>query len=335
MNESVKVNQAILHILDQNNGVPIFSDVMIGDNSDSLDFIYSHILNLIDDLKVKKLSFENENNEVKQAIEALKSEEKTFEEVSKIVGNRFYEFMIKHIEIEPGDYIFTRFVMGDDDCFGVLKFPYKESYIHYVEAGEVGQSNMIIKQRTTLPGLKQKISECFIININTLEVFLKEKKYEIDGEKIFYLSGLFLEVNEAKSTYEKMKQCEQTMKSVAKKYCDDEVATMQKFKSEMSKKAFEDEEIVFEEIVDNVFKEQHEIKEICKEEMDKKGILNDSIEVNESVQKNLTKKHKILIDDGIEIKVPVEYLERTDKIEILNNPDGTFSFMIKNINKIK
>lgn len=335
MDDKIKIDRGILHILDIENGMPIFSDEFLEEDEASLDFIYAHILNLIDDLKVKKLFFKEDTNEIRKISEKLKLNEEYFLEATKNVGQIFYDLMDKHIEISSGDYIFVKFEMNGDPCFGMFKFPYRESYIHYVESKDGIQQNKIIRQMTTLPGLKQKIGECFIINLETLEVYLKEKKVEIDGEKRYYLSELVLEVEEGKSTYEKMKQCEQTMKSVVKKYCDDEQKAMQKFKSEMSKKAFEDEEIVFEEIVDEVFKEQHEIKEICKDEMEKKGLLKDKIEVNEPVQKTLTKKHKILIDEGIEIKLPVEYLDRQDKIEILNNPDGSLSFVIKNINKIK
>ncbi|MCT4660701.1 MAG: nucleoid-associated protein [Tissierellales bacterium] len=335
MDDKIKIDRGILHILDIENGMPIFSDNFLEDDEASLDFVYAHILNLIDDLKVKKLFFREEDNKVRIIAEKLSEDGEYFLEATKEIGQIFYGLLDKYVDISAGDYIFVKFDMNGDPCFGMFKFPYKESYIHYVESSENGQQNKIIRQMTTLPGLKQKIGECFIINLNTLEVYLKEKKCEIDGEKRYYLSELVLEVEEGKSTYEKMKQCEQTMKSVVKKYCDDEQKAMQKFKSEMSRKAFEDEEIVFEEIVDAVFKEQHEIKEICKDEMDKKGLLKDKIEVSEPVQKTLTKKHKILIDEGIEIKLPVEYLDRQDKIEIINNPDGSLSFIIKNINKIK
>ena len=44
---------------------------------------------------------------------------------------------------------------------------------------------------------------------------------------------------------------------------------------------------------------------------------------------------KIKTDSGIEVKFPLEFANRRDKIEFINNPDGTVSILIKNVEKLQ
>lgn len=46
------------------------------------------------------------------------------------------------------------------------------------------------------------------------------------------------------------------------------------------------------------------------------------------------KNQKIRTDTGIELSFPTAYFENPDKIEFINNPDGTISIEIKHVGKI-
>ncbi|HBC96700.1 MAG TPA: hypothetical protein DC034_07910 [Clostridium sp.] len=58
------------------------------------------------------------------------------------------------------------------------------------------------------------------------------------------------------------------------------------------------------------------------------------IEVDENLDKKIPRTQKLVTDDGIEIKIPTSYLTNGNKIEFLNNPDGTISILLKNIRDI-
>jgi hypothetical protein len=51
-------------------------------------------------------------------------------------------------------------------------------------------------------------------------------------------------------------------------------------------------------------------------------------------EKKLT-VHKLKMDNGISLDIPVEIYRDRDIIEFVNNPDGTISIMIKNISNMK
>ena len=46
-------------------------------------------------------------------------------------------------------------------------------------------------------------------------------------------------------------------------------------------------------------------------------------------------KQKFRLDNGIEISIPLELYKDPEVVEFINNPDGTTSVIIKNIEKIK
>lgn len=329
----LKIQQGILHILDMNNGLPLLSDQGLEIEADTFDFLYAHVLNILEELDLRELTLVNDENAIWQQVKSLNDE--NFVQVSKEICQIIFDYQITQPMIPSGDFLLLEMLLNDKEYLGLLKFEYKESYIHYVDQTELGINNKIICQRVSLPGLKQKAVEAFFMEKEGNRLLIKDKKYEINGEKKAYLSEILLEAETAFSVKEKLNKYEKTMKNFVKKYCDDDLEVIQKVKTEMVKQADEKGEISFDEVVDEVFFENTELKNLCHEELIKKGIEDTKVEATEKVQKNITKKHRIVIDNGIEVKLPIEYMDRADKIEIINQPDGSISFVIKNIESIK
>lgn len=71
---------------------------------------------------------------------------------------------------------------------------YKESYTH--EITEIPDNPVIntdiIKTHSLLPSATSRIPEAVVINLSDYHIKLLEKKYEINGEKAYYLSENFL-----------------------------------------------------------------------------------------------------------------------------------------------
>lgn len=56
----------------------------------------------------------------------------------------------------------------------------------------------------------------------------------------------------------------------------------------------------------------------------------DTVQVAPSTVRRM-EKQSIRTPDGVEIKIPISLYERGDAVEFINNPDGTISLLIKNI----
>ena len=60
-----------------------------------------------------------------------------------------------------------------------------------------------------------------------------------------------------------------------------------------------------------------------------------NISLNENVVKKIPKTQRLVTEDGIELKIPISFLNSHEKVEFINNADGTISILLKNIRDIQ
>ena len=84
-------------------------------------------------------------------------------------------------------------------------------------------------------------------------------------------------------------------------------------------------------IAQATFGDDFTVKERFREEAAKKGLTQRKVEVSDNIESKIFKKQKFVTDSGIELSIPTDYLMREDIVEFRNNPDGTISVEIKNI----
>ncbi|RYD02712.1 hypothetical protein N752_23315 [Desulforamulus aquiferis] len=142
-----------------------------------------------------------------------------------------YDLMSKYSNVPSADLVCCIFQLAHSDYLGIVKLNYKPSFIHYVLQEETGRVNNIVKQKTSLPNEGQKVEECIFINLDDFSIKIIEKKYEIDGEKRFYLSSDLLECTEDLSAKEKIKILEKAVEdTIIKYYGENELARKAEYK---------------------------------------------------------------------------------------------------------
>ncbi len=334
MDSNILVEKLIVHILDGAVGSPVLSDFNYEMDSDMYEYIEKHIFRIFKDIDLKKVYFTNDENLFNKTCLKLKHGQEDFIPVTKNIVSRIYEFMNKNPEIPSADLICTLFKKDNSKYLGILKLNYKESYIHYIEENQDGREIRIVNQKTALPLATQKIDECILVNMEDFSILLKEKKYEIDGEKRFYLSKDILESTEALSDKEKIDIINKASKKVVKKYCNDDVTKIAEIKNAIAESVEDSMTIDIEEVGDKVFKGNTEMQQIYNEEIEKRGLKEKTLSVNENVEKKVMKKQRLVTGEGIEIKLPASFLSRKDKVEFMSNMDGTISILLKNISEI-
>jgi hypothetical protein len=124
-------------------------------------------------------------------------------------------------------------------------------------------------------------------------------------------------------------------KSINKKYFDEDFEKAIKLKKAVSDSFDENSEIHIEQVASKVFEKDLGIQNEYVEEISKAGLSEKKVVIPEKIVEKKFRTHKIKTDTGIEINFPLEYADERDKIEFMNNPDGTISILIKNISKIE
>ncbi|SNS59818.1 hypothetical protein SAMN05446037_101422 [Anaerovirgula multivorans] len=333
--DSLRIDKAILHILDSNVQIPIISSKELELEQDILKFLEGHILKVLSNGSVKTGVFHKVDNLIYNLCKKLTSEMENFTIISAELANNLFSIMIKNPDIPPGDVIICIFEQENNKYVALMKFNYKSSYIHYVMNTDEGNVNTIIKQTTTLPNDAQKSDECIIISLSDYEIKLLEKEYEINGSKDFYLSKLFLKCDCDFSNDDKFKIINKVTQKLNKKYFDEDFKKTAKLHKAIADSMEESDEIKIDSIASEVFEGNHEIKNEYIDEIRKEGLKGDVVNIQESnlVTKKL-RTHRLKTDIGIEINLPSDHYHNKEIVEFINNPDGTISILLKNITKI-
>jgi hypothetical protein len=334
MEIEIIVKKAILHILDNASQIPVLSNKELDLNDDLQIYLSKHLSKILSDQNLKKASFIEDNNMILSLCKSLSEDDSNLINASAEIANTLFELMSKHIDIPAADIILTIFNLNNTDYLGLLKLNYKKAFTHWVNTIDNGNINSIIQHQTLLPLDNQRIDECFLVNLEDFSLKIIEKQVEINGEKDYYLSKLLLRCTSELSNNSKLKIINKVTKDINKKYFDEDYEKAIQVKKAISDSLENTEKIQIQEVAATVFKESEDIQKEYIEEISKAGIKEQEIILPEKVIEKKFTTQKIKTDTGIEINFPIEYAENQDKIEFINNPDGTISIVIKNIGKI-
>ncbi len=333
--ENILLDKVILHILDSNLDEPVLSGVELDMEGDVQEFLEKHILKVSNDGDMKNARFNLEGNEVYDLCRKLAQDDTAFTDVSRQLAAGLFSIMKQNPAIPSADLVFTTFKGEGVRYFGMLKLNYRASFIHYVAHTNEGVANQIIKQKTTLPGEAQKVDECVLINLDTLELQVLEKQYDICGNREPYLSMYFLKCETDLSYKQKLKILDKTVSKISKKHFDEDFEKVVELRSCLVESLEETGEIKVGSVAERVFSENREIQRQYVEEVKKAGLVEEVVAIPDTV--NTGSKYttqKIKTASGIEIKFPADVYNNKEEIEFINNPDGTLSILIKNVSKV-
>ena len=335
--EDIRMKKMIVHIMDSSIGMPVLSDTELVYGSEVAEFVRDHIAKVSSGDEMKECHFYQEESEVYQMLAGY--DDKDFVQMSKTAAGFLYEIMGSNIDIPPADLLVVRFREKETEYLAFLKMNYKSLYTHRtmpIAEGE-GNSNEIIRHKSILPSESQRLSEAAIIRLEDLTLWVLEKKYEVNGEKVNYFSYLFLKCSSHLSHKSKLSIVSRAVESVQKEGFDD----TERFEKQMRAKQILQEEMqenggfVVEEIAEKIFDDQPELKVAFQDKMEKYDMVKEKIEPrSENTVRKFQSQH-LYTDTGIEIKIPMEQYKNPRSVEFITNPDGTVSVLIKNIEHLE
>ncbi|MEE1312993.1 MAG: nucleoid-associated protein [Lachnospiraceae bacterium] len=326
--DEIIIRKAIVHILDCDSGFMKTSNALLDLGPDLNEFLRGHIFRLIDSDDTKQCRFSEDLSPICNMLEELnEKDDDQFIEVSKVLAENLFDIMCESVEIPPADFIVASFQVQSTVHLALLKMNYKDSYIH-LQVDEV--QNDIIKQHI-MPSTGARLTEAVIINLETMDIRLVEKRYEIKEEKINYLSERFLMCHTDLAPKRKFNILTRVINDISNKYDSADVKKKLETKSRLQKEFEENQEFNVSDIGDKIFGDNTEKKEAFDAKMERYDMQYDNFSVvKESTVKKL-EKQIIVTDTGIEISIPMEEYNTKENVVITKEPDGTATITIKNI----
>lgn len=331
--DEIIIRRAIVHIMDGELGYPVYSEEELKLSPDINDFFRNHIYKIMSGDDLKKCYFaEEENSKIYDLVKEF--QEENLVAYSKEFAVELYGIMNANISIPSGDLAVVTFQANGGLYLALLKMNYKESYVHMTQSQETGNVNQIICYQSTLPAAGSKLSEAVIINLSDYSVQIIEKKYEVNGTKVNYLSELYLKCRAGMSSKSKLSIVTKAVEQVNKKHYAQEPVRQMEAKRIIREEIEDTGSINVEKISERIYGNAPEIKEEFDTKMEKYHMEKAEVTPQSGQTMKKFEKQYLRTDTGIEINIPMEQYQDANQVEFLTNPDGTISVIIKNINKI-
>lgn len=331
----VSIEKAILHILDANSGVSVFSDTELDISDASINnFITKHIEKTYEDAGLRNGEFAD-NSGFKYHLAEYLNGETSFQRFSLVVAERIYDAVKSAETTESCDVIVCECIANEQKTIAILKCDNKVGYTHQVTQDDGKFSNALINHYAILPTTTQKIPECAFINEDDFSIKYAGKKHKIDGESVDLIADILLECHFDISVRESIN----AVKKIAKKVTDDNggdsIETSAKIKEFIVKNVEENEFEFIEpkEIANAVFDGRPVMRDEFMEKIEDAKV-PEKVEVTSYLTKKMSANVKLVTDIGVELSFPAEYYRDGKYIDIINNEDGTISIQINNIGEL-
>ncbi|MCR5757988.1 MAG: nucleoid-associated protein [Selenomonas sp.] len=328
----VVIDKAILHILDFNSGMTVYSDEELTVQDSIETFLLKHIEKAWGSQDAKPGTF-YEDSHCAQLLAEYLSGEMSFVPFSKELAKKLEDAFVHAEEMASSDVIVADVRIDDRRQIVIFKSNSHIGYTHQVNQTEAGIKNEIINHYSIMPNLSQKMEEFAFIDTETKAVSVTAKKYTIDGNSILVFPEVLLECSLTPSPKEAIKNLSKTAAKVAEAYGQDQIATEAAVKSYVTENMQTTDELDLTEAGREIFKENPSMQADFDTAIKEAGF-TEPVKMDQEATIKKMCKHKLKTDTGIELTVPSEYFDNTEFMEFHNNEDGTLSIMLKHIGNI-
>jgi len=333
--EAIRIEKVIVHILDALSGLPALSDTPLEFGSELADFLKEHISNIMSKDDVKECDFYQQESQVYHMM--IQYAKEHFVEISKDLANGLYTIMNANVDIPSADLFVVQFRCDEITYLGILKMNYKESYTHRTAQSEEGNANQIIRHKAILPSEKQRLTEAAVIRLNDYKIFLIEKKYEVNGEKLNYFSQLFLKCHGNMSHKSKLSCVVKAVDHVQEEFVQDDKRYEEALRAKeiIGQELIEQGGFIVEDLAEKLFQENVAMKTAFQDKIEQYDLVKQEVSPKNEGTVKKYQTQVLTTDSGIEIKIPMADYQNPGKVEFITNQDGSVSVLIRNIGHLR
>ena len=331
--DDIIIRKGIIHILDSHNGYLGLSNDLLDMGPDLMEFIRGHIFKILESDDTKKCKFDGSLSPIPALLEEMQEkEDDSFIRASRLLAESLFDIMCDSVTIPAADLVVVSFQLHSVVYLAMLKMNYKETYVHKEAENEV---NDIVKQRI-MPMGGAKLTEAVIVDLLEYKVQLVEKKYEmLAGDKINYISERFLQCHADMAPKKKFQILNKTITDINNRYDGTGLKCRMDAKSKLREQFADKNEFRVNEIGNRIFGESPEKKQEFDDRMERYDMQYDKFTVGKENTVRGLEYITIETDAGIEIKIPIEEYITKENIEIVEEPGGGSTVIIRNIEQAR
>ena len=332
----MKINHAILHILDFDSGVNVMSERELDlDSRQVRSFVSTHLRRAREAADNRRGTFA-ENSGFAGELKGFLFGDRDFIDLSRQVAEFIAGELAKAEKPESADVLVADFDDEDDArWFAVLLLGSRQAFMHEVarEAGEV--RNDIARHYAILPNPSQKLASYALVRASSMDILFRDKTRKIAGEDVMLIPDGLLQCTSGVSGKEVIDTVTRVVEQVAEEHGANTAVALAKAKAAVSEAVEDDEELPPWDVVDTAFEDEPVLRDAVKSALAEEQLPERVPVERKQVERAAVRNHKIRTDTGIEISFPAEMVSNSDYIEFVNEPNGLISIELKNIGSIE
>ncbi|EJO5348962.1 nucleoid-associated protein [Clostridium botulinum] len=335
--KEVNINEAIIHILDNNSEEPVLNEYKLRLDDEVYKFILKHVDRCLKDEELKYAIFNEERNIVKELSQEYLNGQNDLLDVSKELARQLFILMKGNDNIASCDLMIVSISTEYGPMLAILKMDYVKNYIHVVDMVEDKIGIDIVPEFTGLPASAQKIQKCAFIkpiredqefNLMVIDKQKKSKDSEEYGSNYFiskYLGCKIVE-NERDATKNFVKSTEKWAKANLNENAD----TSEKIIRTVNKLLKEEDTIDVKEVSNNIFGENPDIKLNYEGFISEQGV-KDKVPIDKEWVDKKFKRIRIKIDKDVDLYIDEQSYHDDSRFEVKRVGDGSLNITIKNV----
>ncbi|MEG1256642.1 nucleoid-associated protein [Clostridium sp.] len=329
----ININQAIIHILDNNADEPVLNEYPLELTEKVYTFVFKHIQKCLKDEELKYAIFNKERNIVKEVSKEYLNGENTLINVSKELASQMFRLMRSKGNIPSCDLLTVAFTTECGAFLGIFKMDYIKSYMHNVEfiEGQIGID--IIPQFRGLPSGGSKIQKCAFIKTvasdNEYDLLVIDKQSKKVTEDKDYGANYFMDnylgckiiANDRDNTKNFMRGTE----NFIQRFVIEDATAAENIRGRVREKLAKDDEIKLEDIASMMCEGKESYL------LDMAKTCDSEFKIDKKYVEKKLKRIRLKVDRDIDIYISQEAYEDFNKFQIVKNGDGSINMVIKHI----
>lgn len=333
----ININEAMIHILDNNAVEPILNNYKLDLEEDTYKFLYKHIEKCLKDDELKYAKFSYERNVVKEIVQNyLDGTDSDFINISKELARQLFSIMKGNVNIPSCDLIVASMITDQGPMIAILKMDYVNNFTHEVEFidGEIGVK--LVNQLAGLPRSGHKIQKAAFIKpvreSDSFNLYVLDRRGKRQGEDEYganYFMNSFLGCEVVVNDRDNTKRFLDATESFVRRYISEDASLAEKVRSLTREALQNDESINIREVSEKLFNGNEEFKDSYNVFMT--GNCEEEFKVDEQYVDKKLKRIRLKIDKDIDLYITEESYKDPSKFEIKRNGDGSIDMIIKHV----
>lgn len=332
----VRLNKAILHVLDLDSAVTVFSKAELDlEEKPVKAYVQSMCRKALNTVDCRHGQFAS-GSELAARVSRYFHDAEEFIPLTTSVSKFLFEELERVSKQASTDILAVDFMDGDDiRYFGLFLLEGKKAFVHEVSQAGSAVSCDIVRHYGVLPAANQKLTSWVLVRNDTMGISYVDKTRMIDDQEVLLIPDELLQCKSEASSKETLDSVASIVEKVAADYGSNATRALAQAKAYVTENVKESSTFSRAGLAEEVFAENEGAQKSFETQAEVRHIPKLVTIDKRAVDQKRVRNQRIVTDTGIEVSFPAEYGEDADMIEFKTEPNGLISISLKNIGSIE